>query len=344
MKKLSLINKLLLLIILMSACNGGAIMTNSTGAPGEVIVVMDDKDQKGIAGETLNEVLKTEVPGLPQIEPALTVSHTDPAYFDGMLKVVRNIVIVDIDSSQYTKASMSTQRDKWARNQIILRITAPTPEQFVLFVTQNTDAILNYFIKEELSRTQDLLKKKYSKVAQDKIREMFGVEMAVPEGMTFYKDTTDFFWTTNNAARGRRDIIVYSFPYTSKDTFTKDYMIAMRDSVLKANLPGAFPDSYMTTENRQDPDYKGIEVNGHYVGELRGLWKMVGDKMGGPFVSHAILDEKNQRVIVAEGFVYAPESSKRNYIRQLEAALYTLRLADDNKEGDKENADNTNEK
>ena len=48
--------------------------------------------------------------------------------------------------------------------------------------------------------------------------------------------------------------------------------------------------------------------------------------MGGPFVSHIRLDEKNQRVVVAEGFVYAPETNKRNYIRRMEAALFTLRL------------------
>ena len=48
--------------------------------------------------------------------------------------------------------------------------------------------------------------------------------------------------------------------------------------------------------------------------------------MGGPFVSHIRLDEENQRVVVVEGFVYAPETNKRNYIRRLEAALFTLRL------------------
>lgn len=344
MKKFYLISNLLLLVVLMGACTGGSIMTNSTGAPGEVIVVMPDKYWNGMAGETLDDVLETEVPGLPQIEPALTVTHTDPAYFDRILKVVRNILITHIDSTQYTKASMSTRRDEWARNQVVLTITAPTVEHFVLYVTQHSDAIINYFVKEEIKRTQQILKETYSKAPQDTIRQMFGIEISIPEGMTLSKDTTDFFWTTNNAVRGRRDILVYSFPYTDKNTFTGEYLIAKRDSVLKANLPGAFPDSYMTTETSvMEPEYKAVEVDGHYVGELRGLWKMVGDKMGGPFVSHAILDQKNQRVIVAEGFVYAPESNKRNYIRQLEAALYTMRLAGDKKEADA-STDNKDEK
>ena len=82
----------------------------------------------------------------------------------------------------------------------------------------------------------------------------------------------------------------------------------------------------MATETRFGVGYSAITVEGKYCGVMRGLWKMVGDMMGGPFVSHIRLDEKNQRVVVAEGFVYAPETNKRNYIRRMEAALFTLRL------------------
>ena len=85
----------------------------------------------------------------------------------------------------------------------------------------------------------------------------------------------------------------------------------------------------MATETRADVSYTPITVNGKYCGVLRGLWKMVGDMMGGPFVSHVRLDEKNNRVVVAEGFVFAPETDKRNFIRRIEAALYTLRLPDE---------------
>ena len=69
---------------------------------------------------------------------------------------------------------------------------------------------------------------------------------------------------------------------------------------------------------------------------MRGLWRVEGDMMGGPFVSLARLDEQNNRVIVAEGFVYAPETEKRNYIRRIEAALYTLRLPGELESADEE--------
>lgn len=329
MKAIFLTMSLCLLLVTLGACNGGAVIANSTGAPGEIIVVMKKSLWDGAAGDALKDVLKSNVRGLPQAEPVLTVSYTEPQHFDGMLKVVRNILVVEIDSSIYTKAGMKYTKDKWARNQQYLKIQAPDVAAFDLFVTQHANEIINYYVKAELKRTQKALETNYNNDSQKKIKKMFDVEISIPEDQQFSKEGTDFFWVTNNANKGRRDMIVYSFPYTDKNTFTKEYLIAKRDSVLKINLPGAFPDSYMTTEERFEAEYAPITVNGKYVGELRGLWKMVGDMMGGPFVSHARLDEKNQRVIVAEGFVYAPETSKRNYIRQLEAALYTLTLPGD---------------
>jgi hypothetical protein len=51
-----------------------------------------------------------------------------------------------------------------------------------------------------------------------------------------------------------------------------------------------------------------------------------GASMGGPFYSHTRVDEINKRVITVEGFVFAPGTKKRNHIRQLEAAVYTVKL------------------
>jgi len=48
--------------------------------------------------------------------------------------------------------------------------------------------------------------------------------------------------------------------------------------------------------------------------------------MGGPFVSYSQVDTINNRVIVAEGFVYLPNKKKRELIRMLEASLQTLKL------------------
>ena len=54
-----------------------------------------------------------------------------------------------------------------------------------------------------------------------------------------------------------------------------------------------------------------------------------GDSVGGPFGSQARLDEKNNRVVVVEGFVFAPETDKRNFMRRTESALHTFQLSNE---------------
>ena len=59
---------------------------------------------------------------------------------------------------------------------------------------------------------------------------------------------------------------------------------------------------------------------------MRGLWRLINDYMGGPYISLAELDAAGQRVVVAFGYVYAPSKNKRNLLRQVEAMVYSLKL------------------
>jgi hypothetical protein len=140
-----------------------------------------------------------------------------------------------------------------------------------------------------------------------------------------YKVGQDFFWASTNRATADMNLVVYSYPYTDTNTFTKDYFIHKRDSVMKINIPGEREGMYMATDT-MFVDVKDIVVKGEYAMEARGLWQMQGDMMGGPFVAHARVDRANGRVVVAEAFIYSPDKLKRNLMRQMEAVLYTLRL------------------
>jgi hypothetical protein len=72
------------------------------------------------------------------------------------------------------------------------------------------------------------------------------------------------------------------------------------------------------------------ELGNETVTLQRGLWEMVGDAMGGPYVARTLYlptpgKELQAGVFTIFTFVYAPESTKRNKMRQLEAVLYTIK-------------------
>jgi len=302
-------------------------VTKATGLPYEVVVTMPLADWESEAGTSIKSDLHSEVPGLPNPEPSMRITYAQPKDFNGLLTYVKNIVILKINESAYTKVSLNYENNRWSQGQVVVTINAPSRNDVVAFMADNPRILVNFFTKVETNRTLSQFERDYNKGIQDKLKEKFDILLNVPPTMISDRDTINFFWTTNDAGSGRTDVIVYTFPYTDPNTFTGEYLTAMRDSVLKTNIPGAFPNSYMTTETRYVlPSYTAITLQGKYCGVLRGLWRMEGDMMGGPFVSIARLDETNNRVVVVEGFVYAPETDKRNFIRRIEPALYTLRL------------------
>jgi hypothetical protein len=300
----------------------------ATGMMFEIVVVMEPDDWEGEVGKVIKADLLSAIPGLPQAESTMKIMYTSPGQFDGMLTYVRNILRVTINPNQYTKVSLHAQKDVWANGQAVVQINAPDGASIVEYVQAHERILANYYTVMERRRLTAQLEKTYHQPLTRKIEDKFGVTVKVPTTFSACKEDGDsFFWASDNVVSGRTDLVVYTFPYESTKTFTRDYLVAKRDSVMKINMPGTFQNSYMATETSYaEPVYKAITVNGKYCGELRGLWKMKGDMMGGPFVSHARVDEVNNRIVVVEGFVYAPETDKKNYIRRIEAALYTLHL------------------
>ena len=315
------------LLLLFSCSNGGQTLPTVSGSKYEVLVVMNDAEWKAPAGRSLVALLDQDMYGLPQPEAVMRISRCKQIDFTDMLKPSRNILITDI-SDKYTRPKITYTTNRWAQPQTVVRVVAPNDSVFVSTIDKYGENILNYFLDTERDRQIEFNKEYVNVTAKAEIEKMFGIQIDITKGINKSIKKKDFYWITNNSASVRQDIVIYSYPYTDKNTFTKDYLLAKRDSVMKANLPGEFEGSYMGTEYKYEPPiFKEVWVNDGYCAEIRGLWKMKnGGAMGGPFFSHSRLDEISQRVITIEGFVFAPGAKKRNPMRQLEAVIYSAKL------------------
>jgi hypothetical protein len=107
--------------------------------------------------------------------------------------------------------------------------------------------------------------------------------------------------------------------------------VQQRDSVTAAFVNGPDPGSYMIVQRAFEqldlmPSGQATELDGRFAYLMHGLYGMQGAKMGGPFVSLSTVDEERRELITVEGFVYAPQFNKRDYLRELEAILFSLRI------------------
>ena len=301
------------------------MMPNASGLPYEMLVVMDDEQWDRPLGRAVYEVLDTDVPGLPQSERSFRITRVEPSGMNSnMFRIMRNIIKVDIQKI-YTQPKFKFARDVYSHPQMVMTLQAPDEASLAKYVEENAQSIIDFFTKAEMNREIDNLREQHNPEVSRLAKEILGVDVWVPWEVNKYKKGKDFLWASTNTGKKDMSIVLYSYPYTDKNTFTLEYFINKRDSVMKVNIPGGPEGSYMTTQH----DYVYVQdgtVRGKYAQVARGLWRVKGDRMGGPFVSHSRVDEVNGRIIVAEAFVYAPESLKRDLMRRIEAALYTVQL------------------
>ena len=319
---------LLLLTVLLAAasCESSFTKPSASGSPYEVLVVADNDFWNRPAGRALFDVLDTDIPGLPQPERSFQISQLEPKRFNQIVNIFRNIIRVDIAPSQYTQTKMKYARDVYSQPQVVITFQSPNEEDLAAYLRENSADIIDFLVKMEMNRLiNGELEQKHSPVVSQLAREMFGCDLWAPKEIKSYKRGENFFWTSSNSGGSLVNICMYSYPYEGPQTFNKAYVLAKRDSVMKANIPGAKPHMYMATDTLCT-EVQPIVVRDAYAMETRGLWIMENDAMGGPFVSHSRVDTENNRVIVVEGFVFAPEKAKRGLMRRLEGSLYTLCL------------------
>jgi hypothetical protein len=194
---------------------------------------------------------------------------------------------------------------------------------FELF-QQNESDIINALYDNDLKRVQYYSSDNNDAFIEKKIKEKFGIQITVPNTYNIALEKDDFMWLRFKTVRNDRFIIIYK---TTGNNLTKEALIAARNEKTQAYIPGAVKGAYpVVAEVDPFPLYHAdVTVGNNTCAELRGLWECVGDKMGGPFYNYSFIDKTGENVISVGGFVYAPEEEKRNYLREVEAIVKSLK-------------------
>ena len=340
MMKKSIFISLLALVMMSCGKSNDRLLTSATGSIYECIVVSPSS-----VSEALCDTMRADMYGLPQMEATFTTSHVSVSQFDDLFKASRNILLIDIDEHKYTQVKTTRSRDVWSKPQAMIRIQAPSEEDLLAYWQANGGRIREWFVQEELARQIRFYRANTNKDARAILNKQ-GYDILIPEDYMLIMDTTlkvndnmvdgkmvNVLWCCNNKGPMRKDIVVYSYPYTAQAQFSNDSIIEMRNAVMGKLVTAQVEGSYMGTEYKHFPPVSRSvaalrdTTGGFYAMETRGLWKILnGEAMGGPFVSLTRLDQVNGRVVTAETFLYAAGQKKRNAMRQMEAILYTLKM------------------
>ena len=312
----------LLLLFLASCSPGGGRngkLPKSTGQPYEVVL-------EGDTDSIVTKMLTEDVTGLPQPEPLCRLIQVKKGKTRGNYLLVRTRIVVNIGERDF---SVTLHHDENAAPQNIIRITAQSAQQ--LRERLNGEKLRHIVDEVELKHLADIISGNPSKQngeMQDEIKKMFGIDMKIPAAMNASKKAKDFIWISNNASSGMQNLLVFKVKseerragkVKSEERRMKNSNAfhvndkALIDSILRTNMPGETDSMYMVIPHLSE----------------RGLWEMKGDAMGGPYVMHRIHRQTSQAAkqgynLYIIAFVYAPEMKKKILIKQLEAAISTIK-------------------
>ena len=329
--KLQLILALLFSITLLAGCkeSGLQLKQSVSGKAGEIVVVANKVYWESEPGTLLRDILACDYPLLPQKEPSFTLINIPENAFTNIFQIHRNIIIVKTDE-KLTEPKFIIQEDVWSAPQTVITIAAPDMAALTELIEKKREAIFNTFEQSERNRVIRNSKRYEEKSLRNIVAESFGGSPYFPTGYSLKKRTDDFIWISYESTYINQGIFVYKYPVKDSTTMTLEGLIAARNEVMEKNVPGMLEGSYMTTTmiREREPQLKWIKYKDRSFGELRGLWEVQNDYMGGPFVQHAFYDKDGKNIIVVEGFVYAPRYDKRNYLRQVESIIYSFDWAE----------------
>ncbi len=333
MKNLLILKTLILIILISCEAPQRDRKPSATGRTSEMIVVTEKKHWEGKPGELIKHTFAAAQPMLPQPESMFDLRHLDENNFSSLFQTHRSILMLNIDASLDT-ARIETTKNLWAYPQRIVRVFAPDNQALKATLERNSDRIIELFLEKERKRLINAYRRMPNNEVRNFLQTNFDVDIMVPEGYFVAIEGDDFAWIRRTGTKEDLEmgLLISSLPYTNPEKdFDFEVLWERRDSITKKYIAGEIAGSYMTTYSDIPPLYREINFNEKYAAKLRGLWRMEGDFMGGPFLNYTLLDERYMRLINIDVFVWAPDFDKRDYLRQLEALAYSLKFPDKKK-------------
>lgn len=349
---------LILLTVLASACKltpeeKKALLPLSSGRLAEIVVVSDSKNLDSTYKAKITAAFSQPMEGHPPPgEPMFKVLFTDESFFKGYFQNHHNVfVLLTPDGADKLKGILNNntidrlvnviketpsnfgvkQKDIYAQNQNIFWLTAPDRDAMLEKLKSQNKEILDVALEQEnASGKRQLLGEErpgddrfYQKSLADR-----GFGIRKPKTYRVAIDKPDFVWLRKSPPEKELELglLLFETPYTSKADLTTENLLRVRNEYVKKYIPGEIEGSYMKYSTAFKPIATVQNFKDKYGIQIRGWWDVEGDFMGGPSYIRAVVDEVNNRIVFAEGFLFYPNEDKAVQMRELEILVNTLSI------------------
>jgi hypothetical protein len=313
---------LLLISVVFFSCakKSDNLHRKTTGKINTISVIIDDQLWNGEIGDSIRNKFASPVIGLPQEEPLFTINQYPVKLLEGFMTDTRAIIVVKKEGEN----KFEIRKDQYASPQNVFHISGKTGTDIIACLEKNAPQMIQLIKQTEIAESQRITGQ--SLLNPKIIDNKFHISIKIPSGYAYALHKSNFMWLKREIIGGNTSLLIYQVPLNSikKDSNLISNIIKMRDSIGNLYISGTEPNTNMITEEAYAPYFSKINLDGKETYETKGTWELKNDFMAGPFINYAIIDKEYNRILVLEGFCYAPSKEKRDLMHELESIIKSV--------------------
>jgi len=225
--------------------------------------------------------------------------------------------------------SLKLIRNRWASGQILVYIYGSDEHAVYQAIAERGPALLARLKDHDLPilESQTYAARESAALAR-RVREHTGMTFRIPGEYMEALEQDSVLWLRKELKDMTLGLLFQRLDYQSQAQFEKEGFRQLHDR-MSAVVGSPQPElvTRMMIDDRYLPMFfSPLTLSGQYALEVRGLWRMENDVMGGPFISYLVQSPDQRQLVLATGFIYGPGKSKREWMQQLELILRSGRF------------------
>ena len=293
---------------------------NSTGKPLEIILIQGEKCSDNDFGLFQKNLM---APQTPLLESELygeekNFFHVIPILesdFNNIFKTHKNIIFLNNSES----FNIQKKEDVWAVNQTVYfcSVKQNSKEEIIKFAKSVAVKIKD----KEITKRKNHYTKKTPENIQTYIENKFNINLSIPNHFFIVDSLERVLYLRGDEKKSSQLILISSFNLEP----TIANIIFEQNRIAKNNISSDIEGSFARVEQRTKLYIDSLTIIDEHKINIKGLWKMEGDFMGGSFFTTLIINPVNQQKTLASFYLYAPGENKANYLLDLEAMLTSVK-------------------
>ena len=348
---------MLCMLMVFAACNevdSDALKSKpvALGKRNRITVIADKGIWNGSIQDSFYYYFAAAYPIMPQPEPIFDIRHftVNDLSKEPLRRNLRTYVILcdlsdksssttkmllkDLGEKKFNEAlngkgsTVSAGVDKWANKQLIIYLYGKDEAALAQSIKDNFAKVakrINQHDQDQLKANTYALKK--HQVYSKDVTMRYGIKLDIPGDYkeAMYDTVRNVTWYRKDTKTAFLNLAIQKEKYTSEKQFSKDYIVKKRDQFGKRYVSSSTEGSYMVSNTEDLPVYEYRRNYGNMVTkEIRGIWEMENDFIGGPYISYALYNESKGEIIYIDCFVMNIGKDKRDLMQEMEYIVKSL--------------------